>query len=61
MYSFHHALRYSARRFPRLARFFDPLRSLPFLVLFTVFDIARSAFGFRTSAVLVVARRPAPP
>ena len=59
MYSVHHALRYRTRRFPRFARFFNPLRSLPPLVLFTVFDLARSAFGFRTSAVLVVARRPA--
>jgi len=59
MYSFHHALRYGRHPFPRVARFFDPLRSLPFLGLFTAFDLVRSAFGFRTSAVLVVARRPA--
>jgi fatty acid desaturase/SAM-dependent methyltransferase len=58
MYSFHHALRFGRRRFPRLARAFDPLRSLPFLMLFTAFDIVRAALRFRTSAVLVVARRP---
>jgi hypothetical protein len=58
MYSFHHAIRFGRRRFPRLARAFDPLRSLPFLMLFTAFDIVRAALRFRTSAVLVVARRP---
>jgi SAM-dependent methyltransferase len=59
MYSFHHALRFGRRRFPRLARAFDPLRSLPLLILFTVFDKMRAALGFRTSSVLVIARRPA--
>ena len=58
MYSFHHALRYGRRRFPRLSRAFDPLASLPLLALFTAFDLARAALGFRTSAVLIVARRP---
>jgi SAM-dependent methyltransferase len=61
MYSFHHALRFRRRCFPRLARAFDPLQSLPFLMLFTAFDIVRATLGFRTSAVLVVARRPRSP
>jgi 2-polyprenyl-3-methyl-5-hydroxy-6-metoxy-1,4-benzoquinol methylase len=58
MYSLHHALRY---RFGlvRLSRWFDPLRGLPFLIAFTGIDKVRAAMGFRTSAVLVIARKPA--
>ena len=58
MYSFHHALTFGRHRFPRLARVFDPLKSLPLLIGFTVLDTLRAALGFRTSSVLVVARRP---
>jgi SAM-dependent methyltransferase len=57
MYSFHHKLRYAARPWPRLAKLFDPLRSLPFLAAFTAFDKLRAVCGFRTSAMLVLARR----
>lgn len=58
MYSFHHLLRY---RFGlvRLSRWFDPLRGLPFLIAFTGFDKLRAALGFRTSAMLIIARKPA--
>lgn len=59
MYSFHHLLRYrESRPMPRLARWFDPLASLPFLVLFTAFDKLRAALGARTSAMLVLATKP---
>jgi SAM-dependent methyltransferase len=57
MYSVHHALRYG-RRWPWLARRFDPLRGLPFLAAFTAFDLARAAVGCRTSAMLVLAAKP---
>jgi SAM-dependent methyltransferase len=58
LYSFHHTLRYGKRPRPRLARWFDPLRSLPALALFTGFDKLRAALGCRTSAMLVLARKP---
>jgi hypothetical protein len=57
MYSFHHLLKYRLGK-PRLARLFDPLKSLPLLVFFTGLDKLRSFFGAATSAVLVVARKP---
>jgi 2-polyprenyl-3-methyl-5-hydroxy-6-metoxy-1,4-benzoquinol methylase len=57
MYSFHHALKYGLS-LPWLARFFDPVRGLPALVAFTGFDMIRGALGFRTSAMLVIARKP---
>lgn len=58
LYSLHHAIRYN--RFlpmPRLARLFDPLKSLPLLVLATAFDTVRARLGCRTSAMLFVARK----
>lgn len=58
MYSLHHELRYRDRPRPRLARAFDPFRSVPPLAAFTAFDVARAAIGARTSAILVVARKP---
>lgn len=57
MYSLHHRLRYGRRPKRSLARLFNPFRSLPFLVLFTAFDRLRAMAGFRTSAVLVLARK----
>jgi hypothetical protein len=60
LYSFHHLLRYNgALPMPRLARLFDPLRSKLMLILFTGFDILRRMMGFKTSAMLVLARRKA--
>ncbi|HET7086199.1 MAG TPA: class I SAM-dependent methyltransferase [Rhizomicrobium sp.] len=59
LYSFHHLLRYNARfPMPRLARLFDPLRSKLMLILFTGLDILRRSLGMKTSAMLVLARRP---
>ena len=59
MYSLHHVLRYHPRRqWPRLARWFDPLTNIPFLAFFTTFDKMRASLGARTSAMLVLARKP---
>lgn len=58
MYSFHHWLRYEGRPWPRLANRFDPFRNVALLAAFTAFDRARSLLGRRTSAMLVLARRP---
>jgi SAM-dependent methyltransferase len=58
MYSVHHRLRYGAKPRPRLARFFDPLSSVPPLLAFTAFDRARSMVGAKTSAMLLLARKP---
>ena len=57
MYSLHHMLRDANTHEKRLSRQFDPLKGLPFLAAFTALDKLRAAFGFRTSAVLVIARR----
>ncbi|MBL9033020.1 MAG: class I SAM-dependent methyltransferase [Phycisphaerae bacterium] len=59
MFSFHHWLRYEGRPMPRLARAFNPLRGLPMLAAFTALDIVRATLGARTSAMLVLARKPA--
>ncbi|WKW13678.1 class I SAM-dependent methyltransferase [Pseudogemmatithrix spongiicola] len=59
MYSLHHRLRYGPRPRPRLARLFDPLRNVLPLAAFTAFDLLRGALGASTSAMLVLARRPA--
>lgn len=58
MYSFHHVLRYSKTPHRRMAQWFNPFRGLPFLMLFTGFDKLRAVLGFRTSAMLVLARKP---
>ena len=58
LYSFHHALRYN-RIMPsaRLARLFDPLHSLPLLIVATLWDKLRAFLGYKTSAMLIIARR----
>ena len=58
MYSLHHRLRYAAHPWPRLAQFFNPIKSLPFLAAFTAFDKLRAALGCKTSAMLLLARKP---
>jgi 2-polyprenyl-3-methyl-5-hydroxy-6-metoxy-1,4-benzoquinol methylase len=58
MYSVHHWLRYGPRPHRRLAAWFDPFRGLPFLLMFTAWDTLRGLLGFRTSAMLVLARKP---
>ena len=57
MYSVHHRLRYGTPPRPRLARFFDPFTNVAPLAMFTAFDVARAALGFRTSAMLLVAQK----
>ncbi len=59
LYSIHHWLRYGPHPMPRLARLVDPIGALVPLVLATGFDKLRAAMGFPTSAVLVLARKPA--
>lgn len=58
MYSVHHVLRYRLG-LERLSRWFDPVKGLAFLIAFTGWDKLRAALGFRTSAVLVIARKAA--
>ena len=58
MYSFHHLLRYRLG-LVGLSHWFDPIKGLPFLIAFTGLDKLRAALGFRTSAILVIARKPA--
>jgi SAM-dependent methyltransferase len=60
MYSLHHRLRYGRRRHPRLASLFDPFSNVITLAAFTAFDKVRALFGAKTSAMLMVARKPLP-
>jgi len=58
MYSIHHFLRYREKSsYPKLARWFDPIIGLPMLIFFTVADIIRKTLGFKTSAMLFIAKR----
>lgn len=58
MYSFHHLLKYHLG-LPRLAKLFDPFGGvLPLLAMFTAVDKLRASTGFRTSAMLALARKP---
>ncbi|MGH7703728.1 MAG: hypothetical protein ACREMO_11575, partial [Gemmatimonadales bacterium] len=57
MFSMQHRLRYGPRPRPRLSRLFNPLQSLPALVAVSGFDKLRAGLGFRTSAMLVLARK----
>lgn len=58
MYSLHHRLKYGVHQRPSLARWFDPFTNLVPLLAATGFDIVRSRLGFKTSAMLVLARKP---
>ncbi|OJF68872.1 hypothetical protein BK026_08735 [Alteromonas sp. V450] len=57
LYSFHHLFKYKLNM-PRVAKWFDPIGSLLFLVLFTGLDKLRAPF-MKTSSVLAVARKKA--
>ncbi len=60
LYSVHHRLRYGTPPRPALARHFDPMGgSLLALASVTALDKLRAALGFRTSAMLVIAKKPA--
>ena len=57
MFSFHHWLRYGQPPRSRLGKWFHPFSNLPLLASFTVFDRVRAAIGFKTSAMLAIARK----
>lgn len=57
LFSFHHVLKYGRRRYPVLANMVHPLRSLPGLIAVTGFDLLRAFLGFRTSAMMIVAKK----
>ncbi len=60
LYSFHHRLRYGQPPRPGLAAHFDPMGgSVAALAAVTGFDKLRAAVGTPTSAMLVIARKPA--
>lgn len=59
MYSLHHRIRYGRGSRPRAGEWFDPTRSLFGVAGFTVFDLLRGKLGWKTSAMLVIARKPA--
>jgi SAM-dependent methyltransferase len=59
MYSFHHVIRYGRRPRIKLATAFDPLKSVVPLIGFTGFDRLRSMLGAKTSAMLLIAKKPA--
>jgi 2-polyprenyl-3-methyl-5-hydroxy-6-metoxy-1,4-benzoquinol methylase len=58
LYSLHHHFKYGKSK-AGMARWFDPMRSKLFLLFFTGLDILRRTFGARTSAMLMLARKPA--
>lgn len=58
LFSLHHAFRYGKLRSNRIAEAVHPLRSLPALILATAFDLVRCWLGFKTSSMMVIARRP---
>jgi SAM-dependent methyltransferase len=59
MYSLHHWVRYQGQSRPKFGAWFDPMKSLFGIAAFTAFDLARGALGAKTSAMLVICRRPA--
>lgn len=61
MYSLHHVVRYAGGSRPRAGAWFDPTRSLFGVAAFTAFDLVRGGLGLKTSAMLVIARKPAAP
>ena len=59
MYSLHHAVRYGGGGSrPGLGQLFDPIRSLLGIAAFTGFDLVRGALGSKTSAMLMIGRKP---
>jgi SAM-dependent methyltransferase len=56
LWTLHHWLKYRCGM-PRIAAACHPLRSVPLLALVTGFDLIRSKLGWRTSAMLVIARK----
>jgi len=58
MYSLHHTVRYKGKSRPRAGAWFDPMKSLVGLAGFTTFDLLRGTLGAKTSAMLVIGRKP---
>lgn len=57
-FSFHHALKYRASTpHPRLAAWTHPLRNVLLLAVVTAFDLMRGRLGWKTSAMLLIARK----
>jgi len=61
MYSLHHVVRYQGSSRPGLGNLFDPMKSLLGIATFTAVDLFRGALGSKTSAMLVIARKPLAP
>jgi 2-polyprenyl-3-methyl-5-hydroxy-6-metoxy-1,4-benzoquinol methylase len=59
MYSLHHLVRYEGQSRPRAGAWFDPMKSLFGIAACTAFDLARGALGAKTSAMLIICRKPA--
>ena len=60
MWSMHHLLRYAYHSPLWLSRSFNPMKGLLFLSVFTAFDKLRAALGFKTSSMLILARKTNP-
>ena len=58
MYSLHHLVRFGQGSRPRAGAWFDPTRSLFGVAAFTAFDLIRGRLGCKTSAMLVICRKP---
>lgn len=58
MYSLHHVVRYHGRSRPRMGEWFDPMKSLFTIGAFTGLDLIRGSLGAKTSAMLVICRKP---
>jgi SAM-dependent methyltransferase len=58
MYSLHHSVRYEGKSRPRAGAWFDPTKSLVGLAGFTALDLLRGSLGAKTSAMLVICRKP---
>ncbi len=56
LFSIHHWLKYE-KNLPQLAKIFNPLRSIPALAAAVAFDKLRSKLGFKTSAMLFIAKK----
>ncbi|MGB7731423.1 MAG: class I SAM-dependent methyltransferase [Candidatus Acidiferrum sp.] len=59
MYSLHHVVRFKGGSRPRSGTWFNPNRSLVGVAGFTALDLLRSSLGAKTSAMLVICRKPA--
>jgi SAM-dependent methyltransferase len=57
MYSYQHRYNFGENPKPGLAKWFNPLGSLPMLIGFTLFDKVRAALGMKTSAMLMLAKK----